>query len=155
MPADDACEPRSHSGQESSDRAKRIADKYIDRDGGEAKIDSAAEYGRLAELPLDEYDRQREAVADRHRIRVSTLGKLVNRRREGSTAGQDTEIGVAEVEPWPDPVDGAQLPDEIAQAIRDHIILRTQQADMRKRRDGLMAFLERAIALGEPIGCSV
>ena len=26
---------------------------------------------------------------------------------------------------------------------------------MRKRRDGLIAFLERAIALGEPIGCSV
>jgi putative DNA primase/helicase len=129
MSDDVAFEPRFHSGQESSDQAKRIADKYIGRDGGEPKIDGAAEYARLAELPLDEYDRERETVADRLGIRISTLDTLVNRKRKTSVAGQGKDFDVPEVEPWPDPVDGAQLLDEIAHALCEHILLKGEQAD--------------------------
>jgi putative DNA primase/helicase len=95
----------------------------------EPKIDKAAEYARLADLSLDEYDRERDAVAEKLDIRVSTLDTMVRRSRKGSGAVQGKTIAVADVEPWPDPVEGAQVLDAITQSLRDHIILTSEQAD--------------------------
>jgi putative DNA primase/helicase len=87
----------------------------------------AIEIARLAALsPLD-YEREREAAAERLGCRVSALDRMVaaalgdDRRTDPS--GRGRPVTLADVEPWPDPVDGAALLDEIARAIRRYVVL--------------------------------
>jgi hypothetical protein len=98
------------------DRAEAIADEYIDSVGGKPQNDALAEYARLAELPLDEYDRQREAVAEKLGIRVGTLDRLVKQARKGGADDQGNPLAIKEVEPWIDQVNGS-IVGEISKAI--------------------------------------
>ena len=97
--------------------------------------DPIAEIVRLAALSRIEYDRQRKAVAEALGIRVETLDEEVKRSRKTDPARSATDpvqgnvVLVREVEPWPDPVDGVALFDEISTAIRSHIYLSREQAD--------------------------
>jgi hypothetical protein len=90
-----------------------------------------AEIAELLALRAIEYERQREAAATRLGLRVSVLDGVIKQRRK--SGGNDTEQGKAvaadDVEPWPEPVDGAVLLDAISEAFRDHIVLTQQQAD--------------------------
>src|SRR5262245_53446818 len=92
-------------------------------------IDDGAELERLARLaPLD-YERARKDAAKRLGIsRLSLLDALVKAKRaelglDGDDGKQGHAIEFPTPEPWPGPVDGAELLDAIAAAIRRHVVL--------------------------------
>ena len=95
------------------------------------EVDSAAEVARLAALPSLQYDREREAAAKRLGCRASTLDSLVAQQRGEvvHAPGQGRPLDLHEPEPWPDPVDGAILLDELAAAIRRYVVLGAAEAD--------------------------
>ena len=97
-----------------------------------ARCDRAAEdeeIKRLAALdPLD-YDRERQPAADRLGIRVSTLDHLVEEAKPKSGAAHGRFVGLAEVEPWPSAVTGAELLADLATAVRRHVIVSASAAD--------------------------
>jgi putative DNA primase/helicase len=96
-----------------------------------------AEIGRLAALkPLD-YERERGPAMERLGIkRVSILDKLVTAEHDkagigaagNDAAGQGKPLNFVAVEAWPEPVDGAELLDEVAAAIRRHVVLAPAEA---------------------------
>jgi putative DNA primase/helicase len=101
--------------------------------------DSAAgdtEIERLAKLKPLEYERERKAAAEKLDIRASILDRLVRdeRARLGLDGGDDGLQGSAvsfdEIEPWPEPVDGAELLDDIAAAIRNHVVMSDSARDI-------------------------
>jgi hypothetical protein len=86
-----------------------------------------AEIARLAAMNVFDYDREREAVAKRLGVRIRTLDDEVMRARKTqqpqelrSEAGHDV---LKAVEPWPDPVDGVALCDDIARELRRFVVL--------------------------------
>ena len=108
------------------DEVKSIAKSAGRYDAGE--LDFGNDVFKLAELPPLDYDRVREAEAERLGVRVSTLDKEVSRvRREHQDARGKTGM-FPEVIPWPDPVDGANLLDEIQAAIHRHIVCMKETA---------------------------
>ncbi len=81
---------------------------------------------KFARMPPMEYDRIRHKMARALGVQLSTLDVLVKAARN-----EDDESGdllFPDVEPWPDPVDPAQLLDEIVNVIRRFIILDLEQA---------------------------
>lgn len=87
------------------------------------RADDALEIARLAALdPLD-YEREREAIAERMCCRVSVLDELVKRARPQTETTNGRAIGLREVTPWPAPVALAQVLDDITRAITKHMIL--------------------------------
>jgi Protein of unknown function (DUF3631) len=90
-----------------------------------------AELRRLAQLPPLQYERERKQAAERLGIsRVAILDRLVQAEREhlgldgdDDTGMQGRAISFPEPEPWPEPVDGAALLDDIASAIGAHVIM--------------------------------
>jgi Protein of unknown function (DUF3631) len=103
-------------------------------DGGSG-IDDAAELERLARLsPLD-YDRARKDAGKRLGIsRLSLLDSLVKAKRaelglDGGDDKQGEAIEFPAPEPWPEPIAGAALLDEIANAVRKHVVMSDQARD--------------------------
>jgi putative DNA primase/helicase len=83
--------------------------------------DDTAEIARLAALSLMEYDRQRTAAAKALSIRGDTLDKLVKAARgEPDKAGNGggTALEFPDVEPWPYPVNGAELLNELTASVK-------------------------------------
>lgn len=81
---------------------------------------------RLAALPPLQYDRGREAEAKRLNVRVGTLDKLVARARgdEAEDDGaQGSPLPFEDLEPWPEPVDGAALLDSLAATFARFLVL--------------------------------
>jgi len=76
---------------------------------------------RLAALPALEYDRVRIAEAERLGVRAHTLDDQVKRTRGDDDS--DGKLMFAEVEPWPDPVDGERLLDSLSVSCRRFIVL--------------------------------
>ena len=74
--------------------------------------------------PID-YERCREAEAEKLGIRVSTLDKEVDLRRPRKEAAvaQGRALELFEPEPWPEPVDGKTLLDEIVMALKRFLFL--------------------------------
>jgi hypothetical protein len=99
-----------------------------------APIDDAAEIERLARMgPLD-YERNRKVGSERLAIRASMLDAVVKAKRVelGLNGGDDKQGEAIEFpapEPWPQPVDGAELLDEIAKAVRAHVIMADHARD--------------------------
>jgi hypothetical protein len=92
-------------------------------------VDDAAEIEKLARLaPLD-YDRARKDAGKRLGIsRLSLLDGLVKAKRaelglDGGDGLQGRAIEFPEPEPWPEPVNGAELVDAIAVNIRRHVVM--------------------------------
>lgn len=81
---------------------------------------------RLAALPPHEYDRCRREEAKRLGVRTPTLDKAVQlaRPKEAASEGQGEPVVAEELEPWDDPVDGADLMGEIAAVVNAHVALR-------------------------------
>lgn len=88
-----------------------------DQTAGETDGQTIARLARLSGL---NYDRVRRAEARRLGVQVSTLDRLVRETRAQDAAYSDAPF--PDVEPWPDPVDGADLLDELVQAVRRYII---------------------------------
>jgi len=82
---------------------------------------------KLAALPKLQYDKVRSEEAKNLGIRTSTLDDAVGAARKGEAEG-DTPFAV--VEPWPSPVDGAELLTTLVSTVRRFIIceLETAQA---------------------------
>lgn len=87
--------------------------------------DDDAEIARLAALNPIQYDRERGAAAKRLGIRGDTLDKMVRAVRDEPDKGNGggTALEFAEVEPWPDKVDGAALLDTLVASVRRHLSL--------------------------------
>ena len=91
--------------------------------------DTLAELAQLSDV---EYDRRRTAEAKRFGIRVPTLDKEVENRRELKGAqgtGGGTQVQFEEVEPWPGPVDGGVLLTSISNTLRKYVVLPEGAAD--------------------------
>lgn len=97
-------------------------------DGGEqAKAeDDADAIARLCRLSAMDYDRIRRTEARRLGVQVSTLDKLVREARAQHAAQDDAPF--AEVEPWPEPVDGASLLSDMAQTVKRYVVLDNNSA---------------------------
>jgi Protein of unknown function (DUF3631) len=97
-----------------------------------APIDEAALERRLVELAkLSEvkYALARATAAKEFRVPVSLFDKLVKAKRPNEDTGQGRAVAFPDVEPWPSPVDGAELLDELARAVLSYVKLTPTQAD--------------------------
>jgi putative DNA primase/helicase len=80
----------------------------------------------LARMSDVEYEHARTGAAKRMGMRTSVLDKLVqSERKEKASDG----IGFDDVEPWPEPVNGAALLSGIADTIRRFIVCNNEMAD--------------------------
>jgi putative DNA primase/helicase len=79
---------------------------------------------RLANLQPHTYDTVREGHAEEHNVRVSTLDKAVAQRRKKPGLDEDkSPPPFATIEPWHEPVDGADVLADIAKVLASHVIL--------------------------------
>jgi putative DNA primase/helicase len=91
---------------------------------------------RLAALPVLEYERCRKDQAERLGCRESVLNKLVEAKRlllrpPSESAGlQGSAVKLADVDPWPKPVNGAEILDEIAERFVHYVVLPDGAADV-------------------------
>jgi hypothetical protein len=107
-------------------------------DGPQLNISAApteadeAAYKRLAALPLAGYDRCREQEAKDLGIRIGTLDTEVVKRRpvEEAAAGAGKPITFEDPEPWPKPVDGAALLDQLVATFKRYAILPEHAAEV-------------------------
>jgi len=76
-------------------------------------------FTNLAKLPPAEYDRLREAEAEKLGIRLGTLDAEVAKRRPEPT-GDSGDFPI--VEPWPDPVAGAELANGLLATFKKFIV---------------------------------
>jgi hypothetical protein len=92
-------------------------------------IDDAVEIEKLARMPAIEYDRERKAAGKRLGLsRLSLLDALVKAKRaelgfDADDGKQGHAIEFATPEPWPDSVDGAELLNGLAKAVRKYVAL--------------------------------
>jgi len=88
---------------------------------------------RLAALPVLEYERCRKEEAEKLGCREPVLDKLVEERRpknRESNSLQGNAVQLPDVEPWPEPVNGAELLNEIAEIFTRHVVLPDGAADV-------------------------
>lgn len=82
---------------------------------------------RLSRLNRIDYDRAREREAEELGIRVGTLDMEVQARRSAREApepnGQGQIVVLADPDPWPDPVDGSELLEEIEAVYDCYLVL--------------------------------
>jgi uncharacterized protein DUF3631/CHC2-type zinc finger protein len=100
-----------------------------------AENDEADPIARLAALPVLEYERIREAEAEKLQCRVSVLDRLVNAQRLLLTPSesdnlQGNAVVLADIEPWPDPVSGAEVLDGIVERVNRYVVLPQGAADV-------------------------
>ena len=81
---------------------------------------------RLAALPILDYDRARDEEAKKLDVSVTALDKAVNECRKKS--GETTE-GLPDVEPWPHPVNPAELLTGISDTVSRFIVCDKETAD--------------------------
>jgi len=95
--------------------------------GGAEPTAADAEITRLAKLTPLQYEQERKGAAEQLDIRAAVLDKLVAAERmrlnpdDGSKQGH--AIAFPDPEPWPQPIMGAALLDDLAAAIRRHVVL--------------------------------
>jgi sulfur transfer protein SufE len=91
------------------------------------KLNDEQVIAALASLPAIEYDRLRRETAKAMGIQVKTLDDLVRASRNENAEPEN--LFFVEVEPHPDPVDLAEVLDEVANIIRRYVVLDQVQAD--------------------------
>jgi hypothetical protein len=79
---------------------------------------------KLSTLSLAAYERSRAAEAKRLSVRTTILDKLVADERPpgDGKAGQGSPLDFPSPEPWPDPVDGAELLNELRDMVREYVV---------------------------------
>jgi putative DNA primase/helicase len=78
---------------------------------------------RLAALDRLTYDQVREAEARALGCRVTTLDEEVDKARSKPAATHGRSVALADIDPWPHPVSGAELLDDLASAVRRHVAM--------------------------------
>jgi hypothetical protein len=81
---------------------------------------------RLARLPLVRYADQRRPTAQLLGWPVNLLDRIVAAERQKYGEAEEAQgrpIVLMEPEPWPEPVDGAALLDELTAGIRDYVVI--------------------------------
>ena len=91
----------------------------------------AAEIGRLARLSPAQYERERRPAAKRLGYRTSILDDLVLAERDNDDAlpGLGRPLDLPDPEPWPEPVRGTALLDELTRAIRRYVVADRHEVD--------------------------
>ena len=103
--------------------------------GPESGPDPAdAELERLAKLSPLKYERERKAAAEALALRASLLDRLVAAKRtemglDGGDGLPGRPITFDEIEPWEEPVDGAELLTDLSSAIGAYVIMNKHQCD--------------------------
>jgi putative DNA primase/helicase len=97
--------------------------------------DMDAEITRLAKLPTLQYEHERKTAAEKLNVRASILDRLIEAERAklnpgAGKQGQGRAIEFPQPEPWTEAVDGAELLDAIATAIRMHVVLPDSDRDI-------------------------
>ena len=90
------------------------------------ETDIIKEVERLARLPVLEYETCRNEIAKRHDVRASVLDSEVKKARRAGAGDSDRQgqaLGLDDPEPWPEPVDGDALLDEIVMRVRRYLVL--------------------------------
>jgi putative DNA primase/helicase len=106
--------------------------QFYDDDGRDAADSMVA---RLAALSLSEYERLRKDAADKLGFRASVLDKLVDAQRllqrpsDSDDWLQGKAVKLADVEPWPDAVNGGEVLDVIAKTFAQYVALPDGAAD--------------------------
>ncbi len=85
------------------------------------KIDIKATLAELAKLSPLEFDQVLKDQAAYLGVRPATLDKEVKKLRR-TTESEDCDF-LHDADPWPDPVNGASLLDQIREAALEHIVL--------------------------------
>jgi putative DNA primase/helicase len=83
----------------------------------------------LAALSELKYAVERTTAAKQLGIPVSILDKLVKAQRPRADVAQGRAVAFRLVEPWPLPVNGAELLDQLVRIVRSYVILTATQAD--------------------------
>ena len=97
----------------------------LDRGGVMAsKPDQDASIEHLAALPRLEYEQQRRSEAKRLGIRASVLDQEVRRiQKVDDDTAQGSSLALDDPDPWPDSVDGAELLNDIVEAVRLYLVV--------------------------------
>jgi hypothetical protein len=93
-------------------------------------LDADKEVRRLAALPLMQYERERTSAAEQLGIRTSALDVAVKAARPTETKGQGRAFTLPSIAPWPSPVNGAELLDEIVAAIGRYVVMSSDNKGM-------------------------
>ncbi len=110
----------------------RITEDELDRRASADEAnDDDIEIGRLARLSPLEYDRERVDAAARLGLRTRTLDVLVAdaKRDKVGVEKQGRALLLPEPQPWPEPVNGAELLGEVSAGIRHHVVMPDHVAD--------------------------
>ena len=87
-------------------------------------------FNRLAALSPAQYDRTRKAEATHLGIRLETLDtEVAKSRTELDYDDQARAAKLPPVEPWPEPVDGAEVLDQVSERFTLHVFLPPGAAD--------------------------
>jgi putative DNA primase/helicase len=110
------------------------AEQTKEAQGKEQESSAAdAEITRLAKLTPLQYEQERKGAAEWFDIRAGILDKLVAAERARINPDDDNKQGQAivfpDAEPWPNPLAGAALLDDLANAIRGHVVLPDHMRD--------------------------
>src|SRR5262249_55672199 len=112
------------------------AEQFYDEqfNGGDGNSDDET-LNRLAALSPVEYERVRKDEAERLGFRASVLDKLVEGKRlllkpsESDNSLQGKAIKLADVELWPEAVNGAEVLDAIAGRFKRYVVQSDEAAD--------------------------
>ena len=112
------------------DRRAELLDPPAEDQDNEEPIDEDALLAELASLSILDYERRRKSEAEALGCRPAFLDKLVDKiRKEQSDDDEPQVLSIEDPEPWPDPVDGAAVLDEISQTIGSYVALPDGVAD--------------------------
>jgi putative DNA primase/helicase len=96
----------------------------------DAALNEDAEIARLAALSLLEYDRERVTAAKRLGVRTRILDDLIESRRDRvESSDQGRALTLPSPDPWPEPIDGAMLLNEMTAGVRQYVVVENGDAE--------------------------
>ena len=101
-----------------------------DLDAIAVNLDADKEIQRLAALSFVQYEQDRIQAARRLGMRTSALDVAVRAIRPAETKAQGRAFALPSIEPWPSPVNGAELLDETVAAIGRYVVMSPENKGM-------------------------
>jgi len=96
------------------------------------KNNRSDEIKRLAKLGSIDFALERKTIASKLGIGVGALDEAVKaaRREKGGTNGRGRPLELPEIEPWPHPINGAELLDQIVVCLLRYLVLPLGNAEI-------------------------